>query len=107
MPDIDIDDGLHSVTVEGTEYRLDLIAISDEINRIIERHQGVKSGYPHLTDFREYMAKGWGMELRPAQAERLWHAVVLEVNRQKKEFVDAVKSLSSTASTPSEEPEEE
>ena len=107
MPDIEIDEELHSIVIAGETYGVDLIAVSDEINRIIARHRDAK-GYGHLEDFAAYLAKEWGMpKLRASQANRLWEAVVLEVNRQKKEFVDAVKSLSSTDSSPAEAPDEE
>lgn len=104
MPDIVIDDGLHAITINGEEFRVDLIAVSTHISQLVDRHKGSK-GYAHLADFAAYMNKAWGMELRPGQAERVWQEVVLEVNRQKKDFTDALSSLTTSpalASSPEE-----
>lgn len=103
MPDIQIDDGLHVITVGDHEYRIDLIEVSTQISRIVEKHKDSK-GYAHLADFATHMRQAWGMELCPGQAERLWQDVVLEVQRQKKDYMDALNSLmSSPASVSSPE----
>ena len=104
MPDIQIDDGLHAVMVDGQEYRIDLVSVANAITSIVSKHRTATDN-AYLTDFADYMREQWGMNLAPGQALQFWRAVNMEIHRQKKEYIAALNSPSSTDSTP-EEPEE-
>lgn len=97
---IDIDDCLEPVSVNGTTYRIDLIATAVAMNEILERHKG-KTNFEYVADFAAYMKATYQMDLRTGQADRLWSQLNLMVLREKKEFADAATSLNSTVSVPS------
>lgn len=99
-----IPDGLTTFELpNGGSFGLDIIDVCKAIDRISNECEG-KTNYEYLDLFIDYIRKQTqgAVMLSPSQADWLIDHIRLERSRQKKTVADALRSLTYTASTPSD-----
>ena len=97
--EINIDDGLMRFRMGELLIELDPIDTIVECGLIADRTKAM-SNFEYLDQFAEWVKGRCDVELTRGQTFSLWRAVHFEHAQAGKSFTDALKSLTSTGSTP-------